>query len=542
MKKTVLIINNNGVIDNVLDDDFLVMKNKKNFLEYVADENYNKYFSFMYKLSQGILLKNSTFLLKENDQKKLFFSNAAKISNNHFVLILSQEIIEDYEVLNDIYLSYDLEINAIDQVNDLNDLDELSRLNNKLVNIQREFSRTNYALMNLNIQLKSIIESIQECLVLIDLSGEIKISNSNYDDYFNNQENVFQFIKENNFYLYEKMIAHEENDSYLELNDIKLKSHMDRYFDVKVAPIFDETKEKKYFVITFDDVTNRMENVRRLRNLKMAFDQSKENIAITDTDFRIIFANQSFISEYGYSEEKDLLEKDIRDLTKKIKKPNKNDLIDREIFYNKRLTGEYFPVEISKSKVELGKEIISYIYFVKNISEQLDHEEKLILLAKKDQMTKTYSREAGLAYLKDFLVEEENTMEEISILFLDINALKTVNDNFGHQAGDELIHEVVDAINQSTRSDDIIARLGGDEFLIILPESDRNNADMIKDRIKNVTHNKNEQKDYLVSVSIGIASSNEINNRNIDALINLADHRMYQEKERFYSEKVEKPR
>lgn len=542
MKKTVLITNNNGKINKVLDDDFLIIKNKNNFLQSIADEHYNKYFSFMHNLSQGIMIKNLTFSLIRKGQTELFFANASKISNDMFVLILSQKIIKNYEALKDIYLFYDLKINEINDVNTSNDFDELSRLNNKLINIQREFTRTNFKLKNLNIQLKSIIESIQECLVLVDLKGEIIISNSNYNDYFNNKQNVFQYIQKNNDYLFKEIMEYEKADNYLNLNDIKLKSHLNRFFDIKVVPIFDDEDEKKYFVITFDDVTNRMKNIRRLRNLKMAFDQSKENIAITDIDFKIIFANQSFISEYGYTEEKDVLDQDIRDLIEEFKKPNKNKLIDREIFYNRRVTGEYFPVEISKSEVELGNEVISYIYFVKNISEQLEHEEKLILLAKKDQMTDTYSREAGLTYLKDFLVGQESSTKDISILFLDINGLKDVNDNFGHQAGDELINAVVDAINQSTRSDDVIARLGGDEFLIILPESDRGNAEMIKNRIKKVTQSKNDQKDYLVSVSIGIASSNEIKNGNTDALMNLADHRMYEEKEMFYSEKEEKPR
>lgn len=545
MKKTVLIINNNGVINKILNDDFLVVENSNNFLNYIADDYYNNFFSFMCKLSQGNKVKNSNFLLKQNGKENLFFANAAKISNQNFVLILTQIIIRNDQTLNNIYLQYDLKIDPFEEVNVVNDFDEFSRLNNKLVNIQREFSRTNFELKNLNIQLKSVIESIQECLVLIDLSGEVIISNSNYDDYFDNKKNVFQLIENNNNYLYKKIEEYDKNskgESYLELNDIKLKSYMSLYFDVKVVSIFNDVYEKKYFVITFDDVTNRMENIRRLRNLKMAFDQSQENIAITDTDFKIIFANQSFISEYGYSNEEDVLEKDIRKLTKKIKKPDKNTMIDREIFYNKSVSGEYFPVEISKTEVELGKEIISYIYFVKNISEQLEHEEKLILLAKKDQMTDTYSREAGLAYLKDFMSKQEKSTQAISILFIDINALKSVNDNFGHQIGDELIHEVVDAINQSTRTDDIIARLGGDEFLIILPASDSNNAEMIKRRIKDVTQNKNEQKNYLVSVSIGIASSKEIENQNIDDLMNLADHRMYEEKEKFYSEKEEKPR
>jgi|GEM_PF-4215978 len=542
MRKTVLVIDNNGKIKEKLDDDFFLAENKNNFLELINIEHYSKYFSLMHELGQGITIKNLAIFLNTNNKSSLFFINAYKLNKETFVSILTANIIEKVQVIKDMFKIYDLKAANILSRNVTNDYNELSRLNNRLINIQRELSRTNFKLKNLNIQLESIIESIQEYLVLIDLEGEIVISNSNYNDFFNEKKNVFQFIKNNNKYVYEKIMKEGHLKEYIYLNDIKLKSHRDRFFDVKVVPIFDDEGEKQYYVLTFDDVTKRMKNIRRLRNLKMAFNQSKENIAITDTDFKIIFANQSFISEYGFSEEKEVLDRDIRNLIEKIKKPNKNEAIEREIFYNQKINGDYFPIEISKSEVELGNEVISHIYFVKNIAEQLEHEEKLILLAKKDQMTETYSREAGLAYLKDLLIQQENSSLEVSILFLDINALKEVNDNFGHQTGDELITQVVEAIKESTRSDDIIARLGGDEFLIILPDSDRKNAEMIKNRIKKNTENRNEKKDFSISVSIGIASSGEIESKNTDELINLADHRMYEAKNKFYKEKRRNPR
>lgn len=543
MKITVLTINKNGKIKEVLNDDFSFVENSNSILDLIDAEFYSKIFSLMYNLELNNKIKNLPVTVKRiNNEKQIFFVNGYKMIEEGFVLVFTVEILKKEHLFNNIFKLFDLEITSNLNKTVANDYDELSRLNNKLINVQREFSRTNFELKNLNIQLKSIIESIQEYLVLVNVQGDIIISNSHYNDFFNKEKNIFRFIKNNNKYLYQEFMSQEPDQDYIYLNDIKLKAYNDRFFDVKIAPIYDEDGDKKYFVITFDDVTKRMENIRRLRNLKMAFSQSKENIAITNTSHKIIFANQSFIAEYGFSKEKEVLNRDIRNLIKKIKKPNKNKLIDRDIFYNKRMNGEYFPVEISKSEVEFGNEVISYIYFIKNITEQLDYQEKLILLAKKDQMTGTYSREAGLAYLNDFLSEDKQSPENISILFLDINALKNVNDNFGHQQGDELINQVVDIINESTRRNDIVARLGGDEFLIILPNSDFDNAKMIKERIKKDAQEKNEEKDYLVSVSIGIATSNEIDHKNTDKLINLADHRMYEEKKKYYKKTEKKPR
>jgi len=532
MKKTILTIDKNGKIIEIINDDFSMIENRNSFLELINIKSYNTFFNIMYNLDFGNRVKNVTIRSNEN---YIYFINAYKRVNKSLLLILTTNILDKDKTLIDLVKSYDIEIESTFGNNIANDYDELSRLNNKLINIQREFSRTNFELQNLNIQLKSIIESIQEYLVLVNLKGEIIISNSNYNSFFNNEKNIFHFIRDNNKDLFDKFMDESNHKEYLYINDVRLAAYSDRFFDIKIVPIYNDQDVKKYFVITFDDVTKRIRNIRRLRNLKMAFDQSKENIAITDTNHKIIFANQSFVSEYGFSKKENVLNNDIRELIQKTKNLNKDELIDREIFYNKRMDGEYFPVEISKSEVEFDNEVISYIYFVKNISDQLNYEEKLILLAKKDQMTGAYSREAGLAYLKDFL--SKNEVKKNSILFLDINALKKVNDGYGHQKGDELIQQVIDIINRSTRKNDIVARLGGDEFLIILPNSDFDNAQMIKERIKKEAKYKNEEKEYLVSVSIGIATSDEIDHQSTDELVNLADRRMYAEKEKYYKEK-----
>ena len=536
MKKTSLRIDKNGKITEVFDDEFSIVENKESFLELINTKSYSVFFNMMYNLNLGNRIRNLSIELKSDDQ---LIINAYNKYEDNFLLILTRDLIDKDKTLIDLIKSSDITLDSILGENLTMDYDELSRLNNKLINIQREFSRANFELKNVNIQLKSIIESIQEYLILVNLEGEIVISNSNYNNFFNKEKNIFRFIEDNNKELYNKFINNADHKDYLYVKDVKLAAYRNRFFDIKIVPIYNDDGSKKYFVITFDDVTKRMKNIRRLQNLKMAFDQSKESIAITDTNHKIIFANQSFISEYGYSKE-DILEKDIRKLIEKVKKPNKNELLDREIFYNKRMNGEYFPVEISKSKVKFDNEVTSFIYIVKNIADQLDYEEKLILLAKRDQMTGAYSREAGLAYLKDYLSNDK--MNNISILFLDINALKEVNDNFGHQKGDELIKQVIEIINESTRKNDIVARLGGDEFLLILPNSDLDNAKMIKNRIKKDASKKNDEKDYLVSVSIGVATSKEIDNLTTDELINLADRRMYEEKEKYYEEKANNPR
>ncbi len=151
-----------------------------------------------------------------------------------------------------------------------------------------------------------------------------------------------------------------------------------------------------------------------------------------------------------------------------------------------------------------------------------------------DTMTKVYNRRAGLEILAKLYKEAHKKKENLSVCFIDINGLKQVNDNLGHDMGDELLITVADCIRLSSRKSDYFARLGGDEFLLILPGSDKNTAETVWQRAKTAIDEVNNTQDraYTVSVSHGIAQFEFSANEHIDDILNIADKRMYVEKKR----------
>ncbi|MEC9489639.1 MAG: diguanylate cyclase, partial [Halanaerobiales bacterium] len=124
-------------------------------------------------------------------------------------------------------------------------------------------------------------------------------------------------------------------------------------------------------------------------------------------------------------------------------------------------TASCFPIEFSAAFVEKtrGKVII-----FREISQRKDMEKRLKKYASTDRLTEVLNRRAGLDYLKEEMKLAEAADDVLSVIFIDVNDLKLVNDNFGHQEGDELLQKISDILQHSLRRNDKVVRLGGDEF------------------------------------------------------------------------------
>lgn len=158
--------------------------------------------------------------------------------------------------------------------------------------------------------------------------------------------------------------------------------------------------------------------------------------------------------------------------------------------------------------------------------------EKILFYSEYDAMTGIFNRRAGYKLLEKSYHDTMRTNGHISVCFIDINGLKDVNDNLGHDAGDELILTIVGGIKKHIRQDDFVSRLGGDEFLIVFVNTNQGQAEEIWERIRNEydSINTTENREYVVSASHGTAEFNFDSNEYIDSIINSADEKMYVEK------------
>lgn len=156
-----------------------------------------------------------------------------------------------------------------------------------------------------------------------------------------------------------------------------------------------------------------------------------------------------------------------------------------------------------------------------------DLNEFLKYKASHDPLTGLYNREALENILKAQITKTELLRNTVSVIFLDIDNFKKINDTFGHQFGDEILKKIGEIIKNSVRERDIVARYGGDEFVIILHTRTDLEPKIIANRIKERI--EREFHPYNLSVSYGIAVAGKDGSTH-EELIKVADERMYKQK------------
>ncbi|MCU7833565.1 MAG: GGDEF domain-containing protein, partial [gamma proteobacterium symbiont of Lucinoma myriamae] len=116
----------------------------------------------------------------------------------------------------------------------------------------------------------------------------------------------------------------------------------------------------------------------------------------------------------------------------------------------------------------------------------------------------------------------------LSLLVIDIDHFKHINDTYGHTKGDDILKELAQLITNAFRSEDLIIRYGGEEFVIIMADSSEKNALKKADALRAKVEN-NYIKGIKITISVGVAST--IKNSNFKTLFNQADKALYHAKE-----------
>ncbi len=153
-----------------------------------------------------------------------------------------------------------------------------------------------------------------------------------------------------------------------------------------------------------------------------------------------------------------------------------------------------------------------------------------------DELTGIYNFRAFEEILHTMIAEAEMKKETVSLLMLDLDYFKKVNDQYGHLAGNKVLKNLANVLKEHTRKEDVIARYGGEEFVVIIPDTGYERATVIANRIReSVEQMKTIVKDTLngegettiqVTVSIGVASFPDMANSDKE-LVRNADRAMY---------------
>jgi len=165
---------------------------------------------------------------------------------------------------------------------------------------------------------------------------------------------------------------------------------------------------------------------------------------------------------------------------------------------------------------------------------KIDHvfHKDILTLANRDDLTGIPNRKSIMAALEEELVRADMTNQPLSLIILDLDNFKAVNDTFGHAAGDLVLKETSKVTQRIIRDRDYVGRFGGDEFLVVLRNTTLANASMVAERIRAGLEKHPfvyEGKPIFVTLSLGVACLND-SVKSIEGLIKNADEAQYHAK------------
>jgi diguanylate cyclase (GGDEF)-like protein len=182
----------------------------------------------------------------------------------------------------------------------------------------------------------------------------------------------------------------------------------------------------------------------------------------------------------------------------------------------------------SEEMQELYQNLRDYSEQLTLEKDKLEHSNiELARLANHDTLTQLPNR----AFFTEYLARSLRQGRPVTLLFIDLDGFKLINDSLGHAAGDLLLREVAQRLNASVRKSDLVARLGGDEFTIVLEGLEPEHVPALTEKIlQNIGRAYQLQgDDFFISASIGIAHAPH-HGEDSETLIKLADTAMYQAK------------
>ena len=146
-----------------------------------------------------------------------------------------------------------------------------------------------------------------------------------------------------------------------------------------------------------------------------------------------------------------------------------------------------------------------------------------------DFLTGLQNRRAFIELLSMEIDRARRYEHPFTLIYLDLDNFKTVNDSFGHKTGDMILRSVARTIRENIRSTDTVARLGGDEFTILMPETGRNVAEAIMSKVRNINLKITQRYGWPVTLSFGVVIFKR-SPSTVDETLQIADQLMYKAK------------
>lgn len=309
-----------------------------------------------------------------------------------------------------------------------------------------------------------------------------------------------------------------------------------------ITTLRDESGQVRGFTKVTRDISDQYEQQERLRLSDTVFRSTQEGVAITDARGKVLAVNPAFerITEYHEAE---VLGENLRLLSS-----GRHDrafvhsfwevLLDTGFWqgeiWNRRKSGEEHRVWLAVSAVlDADRVITNFVGVYTDITRIPQAQAHIDRLAHHDALTGLPNRVLLASRLEHTIERSRRTSKLCAVMYMDLDRFKPVNDQMGHEAGDELLKGVAQRLRSNLRDNDTVARIGGDEFVIVLEElSSPDGAEVVAQAVirrMSEPFDLGGGREVTIGCSIGIAMF-PAHGADSEALLRLADTALYASK------------
>jgi diguanylate cyclase (GGDEF)-like protein len=298
-------------------------------------------------------------------------------------------------------------------------------------------------------------------------------------------------------------------------------------------------------MLSYTTVTDIVRHSDELETLRHALDNVSEGVVLLDADLNAQFLNKKMRTFWGVTDEQAANHPSYASLIAGAPLARDRGMTPEELdaFFAGRVAAVRSGSEpLRDLKTTDGRHIRAHCAVLQNqgrmltycdVTDLVRNAEQLERLATIDSMTGLFNRGHFLSSADAEWNRFQRYQRPLSLLMVDIDHFKQVNDRYGHAVGDEAIIAVAQACASGKRQSDIVGRLGGEEFAILLPETDLAQATIVAERVRQTIAGQimtAHKVHFRITASIGMAEAS-VSMSGIDVLIRAADQALYQAKE-----------
>ncbi len=306
------------------------------------------------------------------------------------------------------------------------------------------------------------------------------------------------------------------------------------------APIVDNEGELLGVILVFRDVTEQYEARRKIKEenewLTALYENSTDPIVMLDKKHCVLDINEAFKNIFGYKLD-EIKGENLDKVLNRGKENSTNKNLTKRLLdgkevekegtrYNKN--GEAIECIVKGIPVTVNNKLVGAYGIYNDITERKNKEKEIRYISYHDELTGLYNRTFLEEEIKRLDVERQLPL---SMIMIDLNGLKIINDTYGHKIGDKLLKKTAKVLNNIFRDEDIIARWGGDEFVILLTQVNEEITEKLTNRIKKKKAFVNVTPDEKIplSLAVGYAVKEEIS-KNTYSIFQRAEDMMYKDK------------